>query len=137
MTVLELAADSIGLELSPTGFNANIQQSIDKHPIQNADLAALVGLLTVRGVQSRRRNLNQSMDDRAIAICYDGLPTLQRRGTWGEIMNSDILRYFVTVGHNFELDDFEGDYELQNEDTVTDTDGVITIQYWKRTRLRI
>ena len=121
-------ADTLTNKLLSTGFTVNVRQSIDKHPLQNADLNLLVGELSSRGLLSRFRNRNQSIDDRDILIVYDGLPTLQRAGMWAELMASSV-RYFVTVGHPYEDDDFEGDFVLDHKDDE--------LEIWKRTKVRI
>ena len=124
---LDVIADTLANKLLSTGFTVNIRQSIDKHPLQNADLNLLVGELSSRGLLSRFRNRNQSIDDRDILIVYDGLPTLRRAGMWDELMTSSV-RYVVTI-HTYEEDDFEGDFVL---DHTSDE-----LQIWKRIKVRI
>jgi len=138
MTLAQLTADHIFAELNSTGFSSYTITSINKHPLQNAFLGEVAIRLNVAGLQSTfRSNVNQSMSDRGIVLIYDGLPTLQRNGVWDKIFLSQDVRYIVSVGHSYEDDDFEGDYELQSETELTDTDGVVTIQTWKRIKVRI
>jgi len=138
MSIAQLTADHIFAELNATGFSSYTITSIDKHPTQNAFLGEVAIRLNADGLQSTfRSNLNQPMGNRGIVLIYDGLPTLQRNGVWDKIFLSPDVRYIVSVGHPYNEDDFEGDYELQSETTVTDIGNVVTIQTWKRIKVRI
>lgn len=136
MTITDLVADVIVNELG-TSMNAQIQLTIAKRPTQNTYLNSLNGKLNARGIQSIIKAHGASMEDSEISILWDGLPTLERKGVWQSIINSDITRYVVGLASSYELENFDGNWILDSETTVEDTGLLVTLTIWKRIKVRI
>ena len=137
MTILDKLVTRFTNKINATGLTVYILSSHNKHPRQNAMLQTLATRLTAEGVNVQFREQNENISGRGILIVLDDQRNLETRNQWDKIINSNQLRWILTIGSGFVEEELEGDWELVQEFDELDIDGAEHIQIWKRVKVRI